>query len=132
MFNRIVNYVKRVVAFFGNIELYQRSISTTEKISREILWRNIFIDTVQGYEWYKVDTISLGRWAIGYNYAYVLARVLDSIQPSNILEMGLGQSSKIINSFCMNTKAVKTYDIVEQDNTWIDFFKMSGGGWRIT
>lgn len=127
MFGRCINYIKRVVAFLGNIETYQNSIIRTEKISRECLWRDIFIDTVNGYEWYKVGSISLGRWAIGYNYAYVLARVLDSLAPSQILEMGLGQSSKIINSFCMNVHGgVKYYDIVEQDKNWIDFFRLTG------
>jgi hypothetical protein len=87
----------------------------------ENYWRNIFVDTVKGYDWYNVTSISLGRWAIGYSYAYVLSRTLNSLKPSKILECGLGQSTKIINSY------VKYYpgswaDIVEQDYDWLSFF----------
>jgi hypothetical protein len=91
------------------------------RISEELLWRDIFVDTVEGYSWYKEKSLSLGRWAIGYNYAYMLARVLEEFRPEHILECGLGQSSKIIPDYVeANDRAV--YDIVEQDEDWINFF----------
>lgn len=89
---------------------------------QELLWRNVFVDTVKGYKWYHDKSISLGRWAIGYNYAYVLARVLDEFKPSGILECGLGQSSKIIADY-VSANSSTVYDIVEQDKNWADFFK---------
>ncbi len=104
------------------VEVIKNEVNAT--ISRqiqEVNWRNIFKDTVAGYDWYTVNSLSLGRWAIGYQYAYVLSRVLNSIKPQNILECGMGQSTKIINSyisFFANTHA----DIVEQDADWIKFF----------
>lgn len=92
------------------------------RIAKELLWRDIFVDTVKGYEWYRDKSISLGRWAIGYNYAYVLARVLDEFKPTSVLECGLGQSSKIITDYVAANDDV-IYDIVEQDQNWSDFFK---------
>lgn len=92
------------------------------RIVKELWWRDIFVDTVKGYTWYHDKSLSLGRWAIGYNYAYVLARVLDEFRPTDILECGLGQSSKIITDYVSANSGV-SYDIVEQDQNWIDFFK---------
>lgn len=89
---------------------------------KELWWRDIFVDTVKGYKWYHDKSLSLGRWAIGYNYAYVLARVLDEFRPADILECGLGQSSKIITDYVSANSDVN-YDIVEQDQNWVDFFK---------
>lgn len=52
---------------------------------------------------------------------YTLYRILDEVQPKNILEMGLGQTSK------MTTQYAKYYKdshllIVEGDQLWIDNF----------
>lgn len=91
------------------------------RIVNELMWRNIFVDTVMGYSWYHDKSISLGRWAIGYNYAYVLIRVLEEFRPTSILECGLGQSSKIIADYVDSDNRVN-YDIVEQDQNWVDFF----------
>lgn len=107
---------------FINPDILYHDVVSTEKITREILWRGIFHDTVDGLEWYKVKSISPGRWAVGYNYLYVLARVLDSVHPRSILETGLGQSSKMIASYVNNTSFVDYYDIVEQNEDWIRFF----------
>jgi hypothetical protein len=95
----------------------------TYRMTMECNWSNVFHDTVNGYDWYNVKSISLGRWAIGYPYAYVMARVLNWLHPTCILECGLGQSTKIINSYVSyysdeNCKL----DVVEQDKDWIDFF----------
>lgn len=90
----------------------------------ELKWANIYHDTIGGYKWYNINSISLGRWAVGYNYAYILVRTLNEIKPASILECGLGQSTKIIASYMnyyMENKIIK-YDVVEQDSEWINFF----------
>lgn len=82
------------------------------------------MDTVKGYAWYNEKSLSLGRWAIGYNYAYVLMRVLEEFKPKRILECGLGQSSKIITDY-IAFKDGAAYDIVEQDPGWVDFLEQN-------
>ena len=61
-----------------------------------------------------------GEWAVGYHYMYVMLRVLLNKKPSSVLEMGLGQSSKILARYQNYSKC--HYDIVEQDETWYQFF----------
>lgn len=95
--------------------------------SKELLWHDIFIDTTRGYGWLNVGgglSLSLGRWAIGYNYAYVLSRALNDTKPRRILELGLGQSSKLIAAYAASNKDA-TFDIVEQDADWAALCKQS-------
>ena len=102
---------------------YKRDVKL-RSLSMEQLWSNVFHDTVSAYDWFKVKSLSLGRSAIGYNFAYVMSRILQSMHPKNILELGLGQSSKILNSyFQYYKKEGMVYDIVEHDHSWADFFR---------
>ena len=94
--------------------------------SEEILWANIFHDTIIGSRWFHNQPLSPGRAAIGYPALYALYRVLDEFQPQNILEMGLGQSTKMISSYvkwraCQQAEC--RHVVVEHDQSWIDFFK---------
>lgn len=121
----IANMIKENKGLLASEEIASFYTSEIEMISRntkELLWKNYFMDTVSGYDWYNVKSLSLGRWAVGYNYMYVLARILDSFRPNSILEMGLGQSSKMLGSYTSNHQNVVRYDVVEQDENWIEFF----------
>lgn len=104
------------------------TIQRNKAISTEILWANIFHDTIRNSKWLCGQSFSPGRAAIGYPTLYALYRILDEFQPKNILEMGLGQSTKMIGTYikwkCENDEKCK-HIVVEHDNTWIDFFKNS-------
>ena len=97
-------------------------IKKTYGLTQEMMWSHIFTDTVKGLEWYDVKSLSPGRWAVGYNYMYVLVRALEAIKPRSILELGLGQSTKIMASYFKNLNDGEYYDVVEQDKEWADFF----------
>jgi len=58
---------------------------------------------------------------VGYPLMYVLYRILDEVKPSNILEFGLGQSTRMLNQYCMwqTTARVTT---IEQNKEWFDIF----------
>ncbi len=97
------------------------SMNKANSYLAEAQWRDRFVDTVFGYRWYNVKSISLGGWAVGYQYAYVLSRILNIMKPVSILECGLGQSTKIINSY-VEFFDMTFADIVEHDREWKDFF----------
>jgi len=94
--------------------------------SQEILWSNTFRDTIVGSKWLKDQSFSPGRAAIGYPTLYALYRILDEYQPKNILEIGLGQSTKMIGAYIKSKveagELCKHY-VVEHDFSWINFFK---------
>lgn len=93
----------------------------------ELLYGQIWRDVVEGIDWLNKESRLLlfpGRWAIGYNTMYVLVRILNDIKPHNILEFGLGNSSRIISKYLQNTEfgqAERNHVIVEHNKKWIDF-----------
>lgn len=99
----------------------QNHIFSLYGCQREILWAEIFNNTISASSWLKNKSFSAGRWAVGYPYLYVLYRILDEIKPKNILELGLGQSSKMISQYADHNSDV-SYQVVEHDLHWINFF----------
>lgn len=66
-------------------------------INKEILCAEIFNNTVSGSEWLKDKSFSPGRWALGYQYLYAVYRILSTVKPKKILELALGQSTKLLS-----------------------------------
>jgi hypothetical protein len=108
-----------------------RYLVTELRINNEILksqneeleWAHIYHDTIKDRGWLKNLAISPGRWAGNYSFFYVLVRILSEYKPNNIIEFGLGESSKIISSFLANELQNSKHLIVEQDKNWIKEFK---------
>lgn len=91
-------------------------------ISKEILWAETFNNTVSGSNWLKDKSFSPGRWAVGYQYLYAVYRILNAVKPKRILELGLGQSTKLLSQYAKANREVK-HIVVEHDQEWIDFYK---------
>lgn len=88
----------------------------------EAVWAEVYNNTIVDSPWLKDKAFSPGRWAVGYPYLYVMYRILNEVQPQNILELGLGQSTKMIGQYTSCYKGVH-HQVVEHDPEWIDFFK---------
>lgn len=89
----------------------------------ELLWSQIYHDTIMSSEWFLDKAISPGgphRWAAGYNLLYALYRILNEMHPKAILELGLGQSTKLTGQYSRYFGAMHT--VVEHDKEWVDFF----------
>jgi len=100
-------------------------LKNLSKQNDEILWANIWRDTVPGIKWLAEFPIGIspGRWAVGYNYIYIVTRILDDIEPHKVLDIGLGISSKLIsNYFNYNHFEEGEHLIFEHDQTWVDFY----------
>lgn len=92
-----------------------------QKIQKRIVAQNRFYEIKKGISWLKnAAQITGGAWAVGYDYMYVMLRVLLNKKPKSILEMGLGQTSKILIDYQINSKA--NYEIIEQNEEWLSFF----------
>lgn len=98
----------------------KRLVHILERRLRDNEWANIFHDTIRGSEWLINVSLSPGRCAIGYPGLYALYRSLDEFRPRHILEMGLGQSTRMIGSYAKYFGA--KHNIVEHDASWINFF----------
>lgn len=96
--------------------------NNARRYSMENVWANVYHDTIKRSSWLKDHTFSPGRWAIGYPAMYVIYRVLNEFKPQSILELGLGQSTKMIAQYVDANKEVR-HKVVEHDKAWINFFK---------
>ena len=87
----------------------------------ESVWADVFSQTVANSPWLTDKTFSPGRWAVGYPYLYVMYRVLNETKPKRILELGLGQSTRMIAQYAAAHEGVEHF-VVEHDPDWIEFF----------
>lgn len=94
----------------------------SKNINKEILWAETFNNTISDSNWLKDKSFSPGRWAVGYQYLYAVYRILNAVKPKKILELGLGQSTKLLSQYAKANKDVK-HIVVEHDQEWIDFYK---------
>jgi len=94
----------------------------SQKNSDEILWAEIFHDASSNSTWLNDKAFSAGRWAVGYQYLYAVYRILDEVKPKSILELGLGQSTRLLGQYASANSGV-SHMVVEHDPSWIEFFQ---------
>ena len=90
--------------------------------SSEAVWASVFHDAIENCGWLKNRKLFPGRWAVGYPALYAMFRVLENFRPKKILELGLGQSTRIIGQYAAANLEV-SHTVVEADPNWINFFK---------
>lgn len=101
----------------------QDDMSGLERKLQELIWSEVYHDTIRGSKWLSPDlSFSPGRDAIGYQCMYVLYRILNEMNPKSILELGMGQSTKLISSYVASTNGECKHYVVEHDESWIKFF----------
>lgn len=103
------------------IQKLQGNVRSCERYASETVWAEIFNNVISDTSWLKNTAFSAGRWAVGYQYLYVMYRVLNEIRPRHILELGLGQSTRMIGQY-VASQANAEHFVVEHDPEWIDFF----------
>ncbi len=94
----------------------------------ELIWANVWHDTRKGIPWLAdMPGISPGRWAVGYNYLYVMTRILNEWKPVSVLELGLGVSTTLISKYfeSMDDHTDAVHIIAEHDHDWITFYGKS-------
>lgn len=103
------------------MERIYANVVESRKFASESVWGHIFNNTISNSLWLKDKTFSPGRWAMGYQGLYLIYRILNEARPQNILELGLGQSTFLINQYVEFNQDV-SHTIVENDMKWVDFF----------
>lgn len=124
-------FLKYLKKYLKNKECME-SILTLLKINKvrrgvnELIWAEIFNNTIAGSTWFLDKACSPGRWGVGYPGLYVIYRILNNVKPKSILELGLGQSTRLISQYveCFNKDNIKKirHSVVEHDENWIKFF----------
>jgi hypothetical protein len=89
---------------------------------QELDWANVFHDSIRGEQWINTTSLNIGRWAGSYAFFYVLIRILKDVQPKKILELGLGESTKVVSNFIQHVSPQTVHTIIEHDENWKETF----------
>jgi hypothetical protein len=81
---------------------------------------------MSGIEWLKDISLAPGRWAIGYPMVYALIQTLINSKPQSILELGLGESTKIVTRYAQQNPTA-SHLIIEHDESWVRIFRSTPG-----
>ena len=88
----------------------------------ELTWANVFHDATAGCSWFPKEGLPCwpGRGAAGYQYMYVAYRILNELRPKSILEIGMGQSTRLIGQYIKTRDTEHDYNhyCVEHDADW--------------
>jgi len=101
---------------------YHARLGRIERTSKEAVWANIYHDSIRDSTSLKALSISPGRMAASYSMLFILFRVMSDYRPLRILEFGLGESTRMINTFMSDVGADFHHVVVEGNKDWIDFF----------
>ncbi len=88
------------------------------KQKKEAVWAHVYHDSIRDKPWLTNANFNVGRWACNYSFLYVLNRILSDYKPTSILELGLGESSRMISLHLEHSLANATHTILESDPDW--------------
>lgn len=114
-------FTNELSAIKNNQRVIKDNQSLQNRAINETLWANIYNNTVSSSKWLVDKTVSPGRWAAGYPCLYAIYCILDKMQPKRILELGYGQSTRLISQYAKANQQVEHF-VVEHDSNWIEFF----------
>lgn len=112
----------KIAQLEARIAAIEKHVIDASRNAAEAVWAQVFHDTIRDSTWLKNKTFSPGRWAVGYAYLYVMYRILNEMRPKCILDLGLGQTTRMIAQYADANSAVE-HIVVENSKEWIDFWK---------
>ena len=89
----------------------------------ELNYANLLHDTIIQSSWLKEKSFSLFGWAANYSFIYTLYRILDKLRPLNILEMGLGQTTRLTSQYITYNNLQAKLIVCEHNADWIDVYR---------
>ena len=96
-------------------------LETIQKQNTELLYANIFRDSIQDSEWVKIRSFSPFQAAANYSLLYKLFKIYDVLQPKSVLEFGLGQTTRLTAQYAASNQKCKVMAI-DSSKEWIDIY----------
>lgn len=122
MINKVINFAKNLSLRQRQIQIHLRKV---ELLQKEVIWANVFHDSIRSKDFMKPLSLNIGRWAGNYSFFYILNRILSDYKPERIIEFGLGESSKLISTYLKHELEDSSHTIIEQDSEWKSHFEKS-------
>lgn len=120
LFRKLMGIQKITNQILDSGERLEYFLERNYRMEQEVLSALKFNSTIADSKWFSKKNISPGESAVNYAFFYTLFRVLSSVKPDNILEFGLGQSSKMVHQYAKFFG--KNAITVEHDKEWVEFF----------
>jgi len=126
--NRILNriyrhqlrYDKKVAQLQAD---FDRVCKKMQGCYKELNFADLLHDTIINSTWLKDKSFSLHGWAANYSFIYMLYRILDNAKPTHVLEMGMGQTSRLTSQYIAYCNPQASLDIIENDAGWIETYQ---------
>lgn len=106
----------------GPIRRLQGFLRDMKRGIDECVFAETFKSTIENSPWLLNKSFSPGRGAVGFHYLYVLYRALNDAKPIRILDIGMGQTTKMISQYAAANPDIK-HVIVEASADWINVFQ---------
>ena len=90
---------------------------------KELNYAHLLHGGIRESSWLKNQTFNLHGWAANYSFIYLLFRILDKIEPRNILEFGLGQTTKLTTQYIMHKNPEAYLNVCEHSLDWIQIYQ---------
>ncbi len=110
----------KIKGALGITTIQENQLLFDKKLS-ETNWAMVLDFAIRDSDWFKKQSLNPGRWAMGFPALYILFRVLNDIKPKNILEFGLGESTKLTFQYHQHFSLTKL-TVVEHNEEWVEFF----------
>lgn len=96
------------------------SSKSIQKQNEELFKGMIFNNLIQNKDWIKNKEFIPTKGAATYSFLYILLIILDKIQPENILEFGLGQTTKLTTQYAKFKNPNCFLQTIDNDENWIN------------
>lgn len=103
----------------SGIRAILESQNLQNRMAQESLAAITFSNAIQNSEWLKYKSFYPGRWAVEYTFLLTLFRIFEHHRFTNLLEFGLGQTSRMVHQYADYYKVPAL--TVEHDADWVAF-----------
>ncbi len=107
---------QRLAALEGRLEQCYNEL-------KELNYAHLLHDGMRESSWVKNQTFDLHNWAANYSFIYLLFRILDKMGPRNILEFGLGQTTKLTTQYIAHKNPEAYLNVCEHNVDWIKIYQ---------
>jgi len=122
-----VKYFENILNTFDNklnnyTQVINEKFEHNKMLNNEIMYANILRDCTVEAQWLKKRDWTLTLGAANYSFIFILFKILEEINPTNILEFGLGQTSKLTTQYVAFKNPQAKLNIVDHNQDWINIF----------
>ena len=116
MLKQLINRFRPSIEILDHVKLLRRE-------AQESIMAHVFGDSITDVDWIRKKSFSPHGAAANYSFLYILFRILNDINPQNILELGMGQTSKLTSQYVSYKNTTARLHLIEHDLTWVDIFR---------